>query len=129
MQVLCVGALIGPLLFYKSQQKPDVKPAYFFQITDLHYDPFYDPRRPHTCRCRNLTSVPQNQACPETAAAAGEAPYAPFGRPGCDSPYALIEEMFTAMKKVQSYPSFILLSGDLSAHDIDTQARALPHRA
>ena len=83
----------------------------FFHISDIHVDPEYDANiSKHTfCRLTNDSSPAEYEA--------------PYGRPRCDSPRLLVENVFHAMNKIsmeEARPDFIIVTGDMSAHDLGT---------
>jgi hypothetical protein len=110
----------------------------FLWISDLHVDYWFDPRVPPTlcgerkvCRPAELVynvssqvsdaSIPNNPAVPVRDVATTYT----YGRPGCDPPLPLLESLTEAMKKVDSDPDFILITGDLAPHDLPSRAYVL----
>ncbi|GJQ09657.1 hypothetical protein GpartN1_g1448.t1 [Galdieria partita] len=95
----------------------------FFHISDIHMDPLYQPtwslERGWSCRppLTNLTSANNNlRPVWESIHNISELAY-PFGRVGCDSSIFLVESMLQAMKRICSFPAFVLFTGDLIAHE------------
>lgn len=96
----------------------------FFHVTDLHLDPFYDADMSCTHFCRTTQLYLSGTVCgPKVRQPAPFA--APFGRYGCDSPQALVDSAVAAMKAVDDAPAFILVSGDLAAHQLCGNATIL----
>ena len=79
----------------------------FFHVADIHYDPEYESNvtsRPTYCRAN------QNAVTAATTAL--------YGRIGCDSPASLVQNAVKAMKTEDETVDFIVVTGDLSAHNL-----------
>ena len=76
----------------------------FWHITDLHWDPTYDPNNQPEQVCASSEQRPADNA--------GE-----FGDYVCDAPWTLINSTLYAMKDILPEPDFIVWTGyvDLSA--------------
>lgn len=84
--------------------------AEYFVISDLHYDVNYNADYAASCGC-NANPVKTRHFTPKKADFA-----MPLGRPGCDSPLALIESALHQMKIVDPDPDYILVTGDWIGH-------------
>ncbi|XP_076817204.1 acid sphingomyelinase-like phosphodiesterase 3b [Clavelina lepadiformis] len=85
----------------------DVTVGYFWHLSDLHLDFYYDQNE------ENLTQV-----CPSSFGAEAIKP-GPWGDYKCDSPWNLINASVYAMKKIKGDPDFILWTGDDTLHTND----------
>ncbi|GJD10233.1 Acid sphingomyelinase-like phosphodiesterase 3b [Galdieria sulphuraria] len=122
-----VGVVVTRQLSYPilSRFKKSRNLEGFFHISDIHMDPLYQPtwslEQGWSCRrpSLHLSVSDQHNLRPvwETIHNSSELAY-PFGRLGCDSSIFLVESMLQAMKKVCSFPAFILFTGDLVAHEV-----------
>ncbi|XP_028412957.1 sphingomyelinase phosphodiesterase D-like isoform X2 [Dendronephthya gigantea] len=87
-------------------------PLSFLLFSDIHLDPWYKAMAGDKY-CRN-TSIQS-------------AYNASYGRPGCDSPLKLLNEVLNGMKSVRAKNitkmDFVMLSGDTCAHGITTNRR------
>ena len=71
--------------------------GYFWQITDIHYDPFYSAEGDRSTMCHKATD--------------GHTPLGEFGEAGCDSPLRLAQSAIRAMADIESKPDFIFWTG------------------
>ncbi len=88
-------------------------------VSDIHFDPFHDP-----ARAQQLVDAPVSQwnsilaapPSPNQAQAFAELQQTCHAR-GVDTPYPLLRSSLEAMRSRQSDARFIMLSGDLLAHN------------
>lgn len=109
--VLLIGVVIFITLTYVHELQCDDNendhisqtnnPLSFLLFSDIHLDPWYEASAGKNGFCRNV-SLPS-------------AYNASYGRPGCDSPLKLLNEVLNAMKSVRAKNitkvDFIMLSG------------------
>eukprot|EP01006_Ploeotia_vitrea_P058780 TRINITY_DN70217_c0_g1_i1.p1 TRINITY_DN70217_c0_g1~~TRINITY_DN70217_c0_g1_i1.p1 ORF type:complete len:573 (+),score=285.95 TRINITY_DN70217_c0_g1_i1:163-1719(+) len=88
----------------------------FVQLSDVHYDEFYDDTKSCASLCRNrMTTGLYQHGC--GAAEVKPAPFvAPMGRARCDTPPVLMQSVLDAASSLVSRPRFVVISGDLIAH-------------
>jgi sphingomyelin phosphodiesterase len=87
---------------------------YVLQISDIHFDPFYQIGSSSIC--------PDPLCCrsgqpPNSSFQAG-----PYGTVGCDTNWPLLESVFSQMHALYPSPDLILWTGDAPAHDIWNQS-------
>ncbi|XP_061216679.1 acid sphingomyelinase-like phosphodiesterase 3b [Neopsephotus bourkii] len=75
----------------------------FWHITDLHWDPDYDP------------AAGTGQVCPSGGSRAGPAA-GPWGSYLCDAPWRLLASAVRAMRSLLQRPDFVLWTGDDTPH-------------
>ncbi|KAJ3277302.1 Endopolyphosphatase [Borealophlyctis nickersoniae] len=83
----------------------------FIQITDLHLDPFYGPNTDPDTAC--------HRGSPSSELSRKGSHYGVRGS-RCDSPFALLEDTFSYLRKLfADEVDFVLWTGDSSRHDRD----------
>eukprot|EP00736_Rhodelphis_marinus_P003563 Rmarinus@m.23034 len=93
----------------------------FFHISDVHFDPWYDPTLTPETLCRPV-DPPKNVlglADPFTTLENKHSTfdeYVAFGKLGCDAPPLLLQETIKAMRHVNPRPEYLLVTGDFAAH-------------
>jgi sphingomyelin phosphodiesterase acid-like 3 len=96
-------------------------------VSDIHFDPFHDP-----ARVQQLVDAPESQwnsilsapPSPNQAQAFAELQQTCHAR-GVDTPYPLLRASLQAMRSRQSDARFIMLSGDLLAHEFFCRYKTL----
>ena len=78
----------------------------FWQISDLHVDPFYSLQGDAFQMCHS-----DNRSTATDAPSTGE-----YGNYSCDAPYALVKSALENMRFIYDDPDFILWTGDASPH-------------
>lgn len=91
----------------------------FFHLSDIHIDPYYDAKADQSTFCRAELKM----HCSVDLSA----PHMPNpnGQFGCDTPQSMFNSSLASMLDVDSAPSFILISGDISAHCMDSSSKVL----
>jgi endopolyphosphatase len=103
----------------------------FLVISDIHFDPYFDPEVGTKDFCRD--NPPKDFIIPLEPSKKGngnislplnvlsdDEKHHIYGKYGCDSPYPLLESVLQAMQSEEGTPDFILVLGDTSAHYMDT---------
>jgi len=103
-------------------------PALF--ISDIHFDPFHDPARvsqlvaAQVSQWGSILSRPPSPNQPKTFTALQQT----CNARGVDTPYTLLRSSLRAMRARQPDARFMLVSGDLIAHDFSCRYKTLfPH--
>ena len=100
-------------------------------LSDLHFDPFYDPGKFKRLRSepisawRGILSTPDSH----TQAAGSVSLTAACKTRGSDSPWTLIESSLAAAHEQSPHALFVTVSGDLLVHGFDCRFKALTHGA
>ncbi|KAL9647468.1 hypothetical protein ABK040_006829 [Willaertia magna] len=121
-----------------NNQKP-----FFLFMTDIHYDPFYDPTVPASDFCR-AQKLKKNKALLESINGQQiekefelnrrgayrhvlrsfdtepSNSVAMYGRYGCDAPFTLVNSTFNQLKQLtlNNQPDFVIMAGDYNAHHL-----------
>ena len=89
-------------------------------VTDIHFDPFHDP-----ARAQQLASEPVSKWNAILSAPPSPNQQQAFGalQSGCrargvDTPYALLHSSLQAMRRLQPEAKFMMVGGDLLAHEL-----------
>ncbi|XP_064626267.1 acid sphingomyelinase-like phosphodiesterase 3b [Lineus longissimus] len=87
--------------------------GYFWQITDIHFDPEYsvDGSPGNLCHKNRFNPFRKHDA---------DSP-GMFGDPRCDTPWALVQSAIAAMKTIKANPDFVLWTGDTGPHSDASQ--------
>jgi sphingomyelin phosphodiesterase acid-like 3 len=96
-------------------------------LSDLHFDPFYDPAKFSELRSAPISAWPAILSKPESASRAKN--FADLqnecGVRGVDSPWPLVVGSLRQAKQQQPAPLFVTVSGDLLAHGFICKFRRL----
>jgi sphingomyelin phosphodiesterase acid-like 3 len=102
---------------------PDTIPALF--LSDIHFDPFLDPAKAAALNSAPAADWPRILAGPRGTALP---PAEQFAFQACsnqtDTSYALWQSTLAQFKKTPA-PRFVVISGDLLAHQLDCKYKAL----
>ena len=80
--------------------------SYFLWLSDTHYDPYYGTN------CAFSSGYYGDVSCNDTDW--------PSGQYGCDSPAALVQDALDFAGEVAAQPEFVVVSGDLVRHGVDS---------
>ncbi len=96
-------------------------------LSDLHFDPFYDPARISELRRASITEWPEILSRPESATRVSifSQLQSACGVRGTDSPWPLVTTALREAKQTQPAPLFVTVSGDLLAHGFICKFRRL----
>lgn len=84
--------------------------ANFFLISDIHLDIAYEEDYASSCKCHSVGLNGRNVTIEQTQ------DWKPLGRFGCDSPLELLNSALYEMRAINSYPDYILVTGDVIGH-------------
>ncbi|XP_073228065.1 cyclic GMP-AMP phosphodiesterase SMPDL3A-like [Porites lutea] len=104
--VVIIGFCLLAEGWKKGRRHRKRKVTKFMHVSDVHFNLFYNQ------------SISKDTSCRSTEGFKIADYEAPYGRIGCDSPEWLLESTLAAMKEKGKDAEFILLTGDLSAHDM-----------
>lgn len=116
MMMICIQVL--PLQAQTPKKSPPVAAKVSISISDIHFDPFFDPSL-----MNSLIHAPHTrwEAIFESSRIRLPNGY------GSDANYPLLKSVLTAMQQQRKFPAFIIISGDLLCHDFQsTYARNAP---
>lgn len=101
--------------------------ANIVMLSDLHFDPFYDPAKLSELRRAPITEWPTILSKPdsETRVSAFSELQSACGVRGTDSPWPLVLSALRQAKQQQPAPLFVTVSGDLLAHGFICKFRRL----
>jgi sphingomyelin phosphodiesterase acid-like 3 len=96
-------------------------------LSDLHFDPFYDPAKLSALRRAHITEWPEILSGPDSATRVSTftESQSGCGVRGTDSPWPLIVAALRQAKQRQPAPMFVTVSGDLLAHGFICKFRKL----
>ena len=96
-------ALAGLLIVYFVNPSNNNSTLNFILFNDIHYDPMYSSNGTSSINfCRNSTKSNVSYV---------------YGQYGCDTPNATLESMLDYAKSVLKNPAFIVIGGDVLAHN------------
>lgn len=102
LQVLVVGTFAVCIFLRGIETGFVANKGTFWQITDIHLDPFYSEIGNIRKECHN-----DNVSVDSIGH---------YGNFSCDAPWALVKDAIRAIKAIDPNPDFILWTGDSSAH-------------
>ena len=119
---LCATAWCAP-----RPQRPTPAGTDVVMLSDLHFDPFYDPARISELRRAPIAEWPAILSQPESATRVNifSQLQSACGVRGTDSPWPLVITALREAKQVQPAPLFVTVSGDLLAHGFICKFRKL----
>jgi len=125
MLLLCV-TLLG-IVPRKVDAQPAEEKVQALFVSDVHFDPFWDPNKVTRLAAAPVTQWPSIAAAPASPnrQQAFDALEQACPARGLDTSYALLQSSINAMKAHGAGTRFILLSGDLMAHGFDCKYRKL----
>lgn len=96
-------------------------------LSDLHFDPFYDPAKVARLRAASDSEWPKILAEPDSEGreAAYQKLKSACGLRGNDSSWPLVQSALKAEHASTPQPAFVLNSGDLMAHEFDCRFRRM----
>jgi sphingomyelin phosphodiesterase acid-like 3 len=96
-------------------------------LTDLHFDPFYDPAKLSELRRASITAWPAILSRPDSATRLSTFSQiqSACGVRGTDSPWPLVYASLRQAKQQQPAPLFVTVSGDLLAHGFNCKFQKL----
>ena len=136
--VICVLAGLAAAMSAQAQAQGEVAPSksngqtvQALLVSDIHFEPFWDPGK-----VEHLAKAPAsewNAILAEPEAADRQARFDGLQQKckarGVDTPYALYQSSLRAIKENASGAKFVLVSGDLIAHDFDCKFRTVLPKA
>src|SRR5579875_1703612 len=112
--IVCGGSLIAKAAPPQKKQPPPVSSVDVLMLSDLHFDPFYDPARMGELKSAPISQWPAILSKPASEGRVGS--FAELqsgcGVRGTDSPWPLIVASLREATQRQRAPLFVTVSGD-----------------
>ena len=136
--VICILAGLAAAMSAQAQAQGEAAPGSSngqtvkaLLVSDIHFEPFWDPGK-----VEQLAKAPEsewNAILTEPEAADRQARFAQLQQSchskGVDTSYALYQSSLRAIKENAGGAKFVLVSGDLIAHDFDCKFRTVLPKA
>lgn len=124
---MCVCAASAVAAPQRRQRRPKPSTVDVLMLSDLHFDPFYDPAKFSELRSAPVSEWPAILSKPESASRAASFTelQSSCGVRGVDSPWSLVVSSLREAKQQEPAPLFGIVSGDLLAHGFICKFRKL----